>query len=226
MRYVLSVRPEKKVKPVTTDCFSIINVPVTDLKPIDIDYDDILSENNVECIAFTSSYGAHLFFIKARNKAFRYFGIGKTTCEEVERNGFRCEYPERMDSEGLANLLLSRCAGRRIALIRSRSANKIVNDRLKGKAFFLDIRNYEAVPTGVDLAQYLQSDDCAGIIVTSSMEAEIALPYIRASGKPVYSIGDVTTETLESAGVHPLISGKSDFSDLVKKIKEYLCSIS
>ncbi|PYB68828.1 hypothetical protein DMB44_02905 [Thermoplasma sp. Kam2015] len=226
MKYVLSVRPEKKAKTITTDCFRVINVPVTDLKSIDIDYDDILSENNVECIAFTSSYGAHLFFIKARNKAFRYFGIGKTTCEEVEKNGFRCEYPESMDSEGLANLLLSRCAGRRIALIRSKSANEIVNERLKDKVFFLDLRNYEAVPTGADLAQYLQSDDCAGIIVTSSMEAKIVLPYIRASGKPVYSIGEVTTETLESAGIHPLMSGRSDFMDLVKKIKEYLCSIS
>lgn len=220
--FILSIRPEEKAEDIDGMCFDILNVPVTRLEPIPVNYADLIG-SGVDCIAFTSSYGVRLFFRDAPVKNFRYFGIGKSTCEEVRRYGYDCEYPERMDSEGLADMIISHCSGRRVALIRSASANEIVNEKLTGHVDFLDIRNYRAVRTDADLMPYMTKEECMGIIVTSSMEARIAMPAIKATGKPVYSIGGVTTRTLEEAGIRPAISGNSDFTDLVEKIKKYLC---
>ncbi|KAA8923466.1 uroporphyrinogen-III synthase [Thermoplasma sp.] len=221
-KYVLSTRPEEKANTVDGGCFSVLNVPVTRLEPIDIDYDSVIGQD-VECLAFTSSYGARLFFERASRKNFGYLGIGRSTCEEIRKNGYDCEYPERMDSEGLADLILSRCRNVKVALIRSENANEIVNERIRGRIDFIDIRNYRVVPTGIDIAAYLMDEGCLGIIVTSSMEARISIPAIRASGRPVFSIGSVTSKTLEEAGIHPTISGNSDFEDLVEKIRRYIC---
>ncbi|CAC11713.1 hypothetical protein [Thermoplasma acidophilum] len=222
--FVLSIRPEEKAQRTGGACFDILNVPVTRLEPIPVDYTDLI-RSGVDCVAFTSSYGVRLFFKNAPVKNFRYFGIGKSTCEEVRKYGYDCEYPEKMDSEGLADMIISHCSGRKVALIRSANANEIVNEKIMGHVDFIDLRNYRAVNTNVDLTPYMAKEECMGIIVTSSMEAKIAMPAIKATGKPVYSIGSVTTKTLEEAGIHPAISGNSDFVDLVEKIKKYLCLV-
>ncbi|BAB59774.1 uroporphyrinogen-III synthase [Thermoplasma volcanium GSS1] len=224
-KFIISLRPAEKFVKFDSPCFDLINIPVTRLMPLDINIEKILKESAADCIVFTSTFGVDLFFSRVNMKGFTILGIGKATCERVQAYGHKCLYPENMDSEGLANLIISKCKDKKILILRSKKANEVLTEKLKEEGIdFLEFRIYDAVPDTKDFEKHYKDQNCLGVIITSSMEAEIVIPFLKEDKKMVFSIGVTTTNTLMSHGIMPDITGNSDFLELLKKIDYFICN--
>ncbi|MGC8608785.1 MAG: uroporphyrinogen-III synthase, partial [Thermoplasmata archaeon] len=106
MTYLLTTRPAEKFKSISGKCFDILNCPLTEIKPMDIDYKKLIEKYSVKYIVFTSSVGADLFFKEIKDYPAEYMAIGDKTAEIVRRNGYECVVPEEKDSMGLGMEML------------------------------------------------------------------------------------------------------------------------
>ncbi|SMD31595.1 uroporphyrinogen-III synthase [Picrophilus oshimae] len=216
-RFIVTIRPAEKYNEIKGSCFDVINIPVTrivDLEPPVIDY-------KPDVIVLTSEHGADLFF-KYYNLKGIFMAIGRKTGDEIKRHGINPLIPKDESSYGLINLL-DKYKDKRIAMFRSMKSNNIIRDYLIKNHFdFKEYFLYDIVPVNSDICNYINDDKCMGVVITSSMEAEIIVSMCHGI-KNAFAIGRVTEEKLRSMNINVIKTGKSDFIDLIKEIDKMYC---
>lgn len=240
-RYLVLTRPFEKVKPLPiTSCFKIINCPITRLEENKFDDTTIkdMEEFKPDLIVLTSEFGAKIYFDKYQRHFIglnlEYIAIGKATSRIVENNHHKVMLPDTFDSKGILKLILKNVdKGKRIALFRSSYANRIIDDFLTEYGYIF--RNFEIyrVEKKVDnnIMELLSSENCFGLILTSSMEAEILFEQLKEKnrldilrGLKIFSIGNVTSRRLKSLEIEESEpKGQSDIIRLINEISEKYC---
>ncbi|WP_337861066.1 uroporphyrinogen-III synthase [Ferroplasma sp.] len=224
-KYIITTRPEIKFSPVRTECISIINIPLTELQEDGFNGNvaEEIAKYKPEIIVLTSSFGALLFFkyyYKYVNSP-KFIAIGNQTAEIIKKYEGNAEVPTAKDSYGVTNLL-SKHSNATIALFRSNETNNIIDDYLSSNGIkFHEYHIYKVMKLETSkLKDLFFSDQCTGILITSSMEARIFHDAIGLSidGKKIYSIGEITAKTLIDLGYNVFLTGKSDFENMIKEI--------
>jgi uroporphyrinogen-III synthase len=230
-KYIITTRPEIKFRPVETECISLMNIPLTDIQACQFNKNiaEELIKYRPELIVLTSSFGASEFFKKYYNYINNpdFIAIGEKTAEIIRKYAENVEVSISGDSYGVINIL-SKHKNKEIALFRSNESNNIITDYLHSNAIkFHEYHIYKIIKLdGTKLMDNFFSNRCAGILITSSMEARIFHEMVNKhiNDKKIYSIGEITTETLESFGYKVLLTGKSDFENMVHEIDKMNCS--
>lgn len=236
--FIVSTRPIGKFSLPDTDCcFSLVNVPVTRISDIELG-PDILTEINdfsPDSVVFTSERGAAIFFSRVYasldDGPAVFYGVGRSTCREVESAGFSCNMPVRRDSVGLADLISKEEKGRSVLLFRSGQANKSLDLRLSREGIVhMSVNAYDVEFINDFPIEPFLSPECFGVIFTSAMEVRSVFGKMDSlkrdvfNRKKMFSIGHFTTKALTSFGIdvsEPF--GKSDFSELFGKICVEFC---
>ncbi len=238
-KFIVTTRPEAKDNAgYSSRCFSIINVPVTSLKP-NKDLDDVEIRNfKPDIVIFTSSYGTQIalerfpdiFFMKPEAVA-----IGEKTAEALVAAGLRCRLPEIRTSEGVIEIIRNNeWQNKRIILFTSSKSNRVIEDFLVDHGYcFLTVRLYDAVP--IDNAAFIQrisSPSCFGVIITSSHEAKVvhaALSDGRLNAEILrnlkfFAIGAPTAKTMLELNLKVSDPpGESNIQELLTKIDHIYC---
>jgi uroporphyrinogen-III synthase len=229
-KYIITTRPAIKFNKLETECIDIKNVPLTDIMPCGFKKEiaDEIIENDPRLIVLTSSYGAAEFFKNyyEYTKNPDFIAIGEKTAEIIKKYTGKVSVPTGRDSYGV-NDLISKYRDLHIALFRSNESNNIIRDSLaRNRINFREYYIYKIIKLeNTDLRQLFLSDYCIGILITSSMEAitfhENAGDNVK--GKKIYSIGKITTKTLESLGYTVYSTGNSDFESMIMNIDKINC---
>lgn len=235
--FLISTRPAEKSDSAVDQCGILIrNFPVTRI--VSYGHDGSLERElcafNPDSFAFTSEVGVRIFLDEypgiIQGPSTRLFAIGEKTARALESRGYDPVYPEKKDSVGLAELIISYHGTiKRVALIRSRNADSVLVDRLtEAGVTARDFHIYEVVrSTDANLIVNAIGDGgFTGIIVTSPMEAQILFELVGKSKLeqlPIYAIGETTRQRLASLGIEATPPyGESDFTKLVEKIADKL----
>lgn len=238
-RFIISTRPAEKFGYLELDCcFDIRNVPLTEINEMEFRESDLegIRAFDPDIVVFTSERGADIFFSRINKgldkKERKFYGVGPATCARVESEGYNCISPEKRNSRGLGELLVSREADSRILLFRSGQANAVLDELLSSSGTrFMNVTAYYVVKLCNSNKEIFLEDSCFGVVFTSSMEAEsfaelmgAGIEPFRSSGKRVFSIGDFTTATLKKLSLtvsEP--EGNSDFRTLMENICSQYC---
>ncbi|MEM0155574.1 MAG: uroporphyrinogen-III synthase [Thermoplasmataceae archaeon] len=235
--FLVSTRPAEKSKSVLErNGILIRNFPLTRIVSYghDITLEKQITGFSPDSLVFTSEVGVRIFLAEyphvIRDSSMKMFAIGEKTAMALERMGYTAIYPEKKDSAGLAEFILSFPGDiGKVALIRSKNADSLLLDVLnRAGVIAKDFHIYEvtrAENAGL-IVKVIQKRGFMGIIVTSPMEAQTLFDLIKPyemKTLPVYAIGGTTRIKLESLGigVNPPF-GESDFTKLVDKITENL----
>ncbi|WMT51335.1 MAG: uroporphyrinogen-III synthase [Ferroplasma sp.] len=228
--YIITTRPEGKFKPMDTRCISIKNVPLTKIVrngPQEEIIQDMI-QNRPGIIVITSSVGASEFF----KYYYKYtdsphiIAIGDKTADEIKKYTGDVSVPAARNSYGVITML-ENYLNFRIALFRSNESNNIINDWLKQRnANFTEYHIYNVVKLENNgIKELFMDKDCRGILLTSSMEAEIFHEVLGDAKitKNIYAIGKVTEKTLQKYGYDVSFTGNSDFDSTIKYIDNENC---
>ncbi|MEM0139469.1 MAG: uroporphyrinogen-III synthase [Ferroplasma sp.] len=228
-KYLITTRPETKFKKIDTECIKVVNIPLSNTVPYEKD-DNIaayLLSEKPDIIVLTSSLGSSLFFkyYSTYIKNTRFVAIGNATGKSIRENGYNAEIPEKQNSFGIIDLL-KKYSSFKIALFRSNEANNIVTSFLETNHYnFKQFELYgihKIYDTG--LKGLLKSENCIGILLTSSIEATIFHELVgNIENKEIYSIGEITSQTLKDLGYRINLTGHSNFSEIVMEIDKKHC---
>ena len=236
---IITTRPMgKSASGLAEECFEIVNVPVTKLVPKkDMDTGKI-EEFDPTVGVFTSSRGAEIFlslFPGNRFSGMKMVAIGEKTAEILSGRYGQVVVPDEKTSHGVNALLDGIISGKdRIVLFSSAKSNRIVLEHLREKNWqHMMVELYDAEEMRIEpLLKVFSGGDCFGMIVTSSMEADLifnkqngkCLTAGELSGKHIFAIGRTTAETLEKLGIpvsNPV--GKSNLKGLLRDIELEYC---
>ena len=123
------------------------------------------------------------------------------------------------------------CLDKRFLILRSNRGNAMINEffnsnvvEFEEKILYDIYQEKESVPAIIDLIKYKNPE---GIILTSSMEAEIFLKILKNENIEIprdfliFAIGRPTCEKIKSCGYSgKIITGDSNFDGVLKKIDE------
>lgn len=236
-KYIVTTRPASKFKPVEGEfCFSIVNIPLTEVKLRDLpEVKDEILEFNPDIIITTSELSSErLVKIDFSGKLDFFIAIGDKSAAPLKGTGIQTLIPEEKTSSGIVELLSSMdLASRRIALCRS-SVHSMIIDRYLAQSGieFRSIDIYDIHKTGQeDIISQIEDPACVGVLVTSSMEAKLLVELANTAGKPalldrksVFSIGKPTTNTLTELGISvELLKTQSSIEQILLEIKEKHC---
>ncbi len=216
-KFLVTTRPAEKYNEIKGLCFDVINIPVTriiDFEPPEIDF-------KPDVVILTSQHGAELFF-KNYNINAVYMAIGKKTGDEIKRHGINPLIPDDNSSYGLIRIL-DNYKDKRIAMFRSKKSNEILrNFLIKNNFDFREFFLYDIVPVNNNICNYINDERCIGVVITSSMEAEIISSMCHEI-KNAFAIGKVTEKTLKSRNINVIKTGNSDFNELIMEINNIYC---
>lgn len=236
---IITTRPGVKNSEIYSGiCFETVNVPVTRLvQNPDINKIAIL-EFQPTVGVFTSATGAEIFlslFPDNSLSGMRVVATGEKTAGALSRNYGKILVPAEWTSYGVNDALDKDISGEdRIALFSSGKSNGIILKHLEEKMWphiLVELYDAEVLDIG-PLARELSSDECFGLIVTSSMEADAIfnksnskfLSYHEMAGKHIFAIGKTTAHTLAELGI--AVSGpvgKSSLGELLAEIELEYC---
>ena len=230
-KYIITTRPGIKFKPVKTQCINILNIPLTSIQARN--FDENISKELIQAkpgvIVLTSSFGAMEFFKNYYKFTVNpvFVAIGEKTADIIRKYAGNVKVPTGKDSYGVLDLL-SGYENTDITLFRSNESNNIIRESLTRRGVkFHEYHVYDVIQMeNTGLKDAFLSPDCNGILVTSSMEARIFGETVGTytGGKKIYSIGKITTSTLESMGYKVSLTGNSDFEAMLEKIDRKNCS--
>lgn len=240
-RFIITTRPAEKVrKAAHTETFEIINCPLTSMNEVRPTPEALalLREFQPKVIVLTSEYGAEIFFKDYSHllnlKDSRFIAIGPSTARIIEKYGYEPQIPEKKDSYGIAELIGKTAEkDERVGLFRSNKPNRFLDNFLTNEGFeFIDFILYEIKEEkSAGILEFLKSEKCFGVILTSSLEAEIFRKIVQIAGIldyvnnriKVFPIGKRTLETMDKLGIKPSEPfGDSDLDDLIGEIsKQY-----
>lgn len=232
-------RPSEKYYPVMSkSCFEYVNIPLTEIVPVS-SMDTVMREirnYGARYIVFTSTIGSDLFFSHCPDPDpdHVFIAIGNQTLNSIRKHGYEGLKPDSMDSSGLGDLITGLVKrGERVALLRSNRSSKELPEILKSEGVdFREFTIYNIVELNDNrLEDFIQKNQVFGIVVTSSMEAEILAKKcgdaIRIRNIILFPIGTPTEKTLISAGLGNLgHRGKSSVHNLITDIEKKYCSNS
>ncbi|MHB1492201.1 MAG: uroporphyrinogen-III synthase [Thermoplasmataceae archaeon] len=236
---IISTRPrEKWIPPHNIDNLNIVNIPLTKLIVRKIGVPDIVSINNFspDVIILTSSFGASIFldsvWTQIKRAEIQFISVGESTANTLEKTGIESFTPVNRSSEGIIEMIKERIGtNKRFLILRSNRGNTIINDffnsngvEFEEKILYDIYQDEESAPTIIDLFRHKPPE---GIILTSSMEAEIFFNILRNGniGFPhdflIFAIGKPTSQKIRSFGYSgKIITGDSNFDGILKKIEE------
>ncbi|WP_393971651.1 uroporphyrinogen-III synthase [Oxyplasma meridianum] len=232
-------RPSEKYFPFRTrGCFEYVNIPLTKTVPVS-EIDSTMKEiqnYGPRYFVFTSTIGSDIFFSRYSHPdpEHVFIAIGSVTLNNIKNHGFDGLKPAIMDSSGLGRLIASVVKkGERVALLRSNRSTDELPEFLKSEG--IDYREY-IIYNIVELnhnrlESYILENNVFGIVVTSSMEAEILARKCSESIKSrniiLFPIGTPTEKTLVSAGFDNIgLKGSSNIDNLIAGIEKKYCSNS
>ena len=226
-RIIITTRPSWKFKPIRVpEGFRIINIPLTEIAPISVDWNHIRAFAP-QVLIFTSTVGARIF-IESENEfvsdKIEVIAIGSATASELSSRFSNITVPASRNSDGIVDLLSSgNYNERKIAVFSSAKSNRIIQNYLsKNNYTYIQCDLYDALPVSSSkITEYLPRNDVAAVIITSSQEAEVFMDIAgpQAALKPLYAIGETTASTMNRIGIPPSEPlGKSDLESLVKEI--------
>ena len=229
--FLVSTRPEGKYSaPKRRYCFSLVNVPVTEVHPADAFTIDEFLRFNADVSVFTSSVGSSLFLEKFGLQPVQgtsILCIGRETARPFIEAGAEVTLPANHDSAGLAELLAEKYSNRRIALLTSDSSNLKLRDFLDREHFiYRYFTLYRVGKLRPDLS-VIGKDDCIGVLLTSPIEASVVIEFLRESGirpPPIYAIGRTTADYIETLGF--TVSAEvpnSSFAEALSIIDNKIC---
>ena len=238
-RPIISTRPQEKwTAPHNIDSLNIVNIPLTKLAIRKIGAPDIDSIKNFspDVIILTSSFGASIFldFIwrQIKRSEIKFISIGQSTANTLRKGGIESFTPENKSTEGIIEIIKEKIGmNKRFLILRSNRGNTMINEFFNsnevefGEKILYDIyQELDSVPIIIELFRYKNP---GGIILTSSMEAEIFFNILREEniGFPhdflIFAIGRPTSEKIRSFGYRgKIITGDSNFEGILKKIEE------
>lgn len=238
-RKIILTRPSEKAHgPFKGKCFETVNISVTRLvQNVEIDPRRIRSFGPTVCV-FTSTKGAEIFlslFPVDSLPGIRPVAIGDKTAEVLSSRYGEVAVPSEKTSQGINALLDGIISSEdRIVLFSSAQSNGIIlKYMVERKWNHLLAVLYDAETLDIEpLVQELAKDDCFGLVLTSSMEANAIFNKLNSkflidqdiSGKHIFAIGKTTSRTLMDLGIRvssPV--GKSDLEKLLEEIELEYC---
>jgi len=220
------------------NCFEYVNIPLTKIVP-GSSIDGIIREIMIygpRYIVFTSTIGSDLFFSHYTEPVpdHVFIAIGSQTLNSIRNHGYDGLKPARMDSSGLGKLIAGLVKkGERVALLRSNRSSKELPEILKSRGIdFMEFTIYSIVELEDNrLENFILENHVFGILVSSSMEAEILAKTcgnaIKSRNIILFPIGTPTEKTLISAGFHNIgLKGESSVDNLIKDIEKEYCNNS
>lgn len=227
-RFIVTTRPADKDEPLDCPGLDVENFPVTELVPLPVDWDSLISFHP-QVLIFTSSYSAKIAcHMLQKFPDAEKVSIGRATAEAILECGAQSYVPSIMTSEGVVALISEKAwHGKRIAIFSSAKSNMIIRNFLASGGYdFRFYALYDSVEKDLSgLPQLLTRPGCVGIIFTSSQEASIVLQqssvsnFIKSHGVKTYAIGPVTAMTMKKLGFPPADpQGNSDLVELLCRI--------
>lgn len=226
-RIILTTRPLEKFYPVNApEGFSIVNIPLTEIRELPVDWDHIWA-SAPQVLVFTSTVGARIFLDHEGGNSLKdpeVIAIGNATAQELSRRFHGIAVPSRQSSDGIVELLRTeKYSGKTVALFSSAKSNRIIQNYLSANGFqYIQCDLYDAVPVRKnELNDYLSRNDVVCVIITSSHEARLfrEIAGSRATLKPLFAIGETTARTMRDLGISPSEPvGNSDLSSLVQEV--------
>ena len=190
-------------------------------------------EYGARYIVFTSTIGSDLFFSHYHGPRtdLVFLAIGSQTLKSIRSHGFDGIKPDMMDSSGLGDLIAGLVKkGDRVALVRSSRSSRELPEILKKNGIdFKEFTIYSIVEKKEHLLEkFIKNSHVFGIIVTSSMEADILSrtcgEIIKSKDISLFPIGTPTENTLVSAGLKNIaLKGSSSVENLVVEIEKKYC---
>lgn len=220
-------------------CFDFVNVPVTELTVKETFRPSTVKEFNPTVAIFTSPFGADIVLEGGSLETYansRVIAIGKRTASALEGKFGSVTVPEDQSSLGVISLLERLLVPEdRVVLFISSRSNGMISRYLQEKgitALVEELYHAEKLPAD-EFKKAISDNDCFGLIVTSSFEAEVIfsdmLDYSEKQEilrkRRVFAIGRTTASTLHGLNIpvsEPV--GKSDLPKLVEAIDEKYCA--
>lgn len=236
---IITTRPAgKSTVKFKGQCIEVKNVPVTKLVVNDLVDMGKIRDYRPTTGIFTSAYGAEIFLSLVGTlpiPGMKAIAIGEKTANALHDSIQDVLVPEEKSSSGVIELLDHvHTSGDRLVLFASAKTNGIILSHMETKNWdhlLVELYDAEALDIG-PLLHEAAGDDCFGIIITSSMEAEAIfgiqhgqdLEISELSGKHIFAIGKTTSSTLSKLGIKispPL--GKSNLDELLSAIESEYC---
>lgn len=239
-RFIVTTRPlGKEYGEITSNCFKILNLPVTKLS-VNSDFTPSeLMEYEPDIAIFTSTFGAQLILESPEiilKPGTQIIAIGSKTSEILSNRYSEVIVPQEQTSKGVITVLRKSLRGKeRVALFVSSRTNGLIDRYLSETGIdHLTIELYDAeILPGKDFVKHLTSENCFGLIVTSSFEARVIFNgLLKEEDKRtvlsrchIFAVGKTTADALSKLGItvsHPV--GNSDIGKLVAEIEKIFCS--
>jgi|YelNatPaOPRAMG01_1025707.scaffolds.fasta_scaffold00149_57 uroporphyrinogen-III synthase len=236
--FLITTRPaEKNRQTLNAACFDIKNVPLTRIdRNVDINaLRNQLENYSPDFVVLTSRIGSEIFLDAGVHGSFTIMCIGKKTAEPFLHSGYKVLVAREQNSSGLIELVSFHARKEsRIALCRSRQHDTILDEYLasKGHNFrCFDLYAIEELHPPF-LRNYLASQECRGIILTSSMEA-VSLAHLLGEymlstefrKNKVFCIGKPSYETARKQGFEcEILKNESDVDAIIDEISKRHCN--
>ncbi|MGC8514777.1 MAG: uroporphyrinogen-III synthase [Thermoplasmata archaeon] len=235
--FLITTRPSEKNRQIIyAPCFEIKNVPLTRIvRSVDTEkLRDQLEKYSPNFVVLTSSIGSEVFLKAAIRGSFTIMCIGKKTAGPFLQSGQRVLVASEQNSSGLVKLISQYSLKEsRIALCRSKQHNTILDEYLASEGFnfrCFDLYEIEELHPP-DLPSMLNSKECKGMILTSSVEtisfAHLLGNDIHSIGfmKKIFCIGKPTYETATRLGFEcEVLSNQGDVDAIIEEISKKHCN--
>jgi uroporphyrinogen-III synthase len=180
---------------------------------------DAAEKGEFDCIFFTSALPAKII-APCLGRFPRVVAIGPQTAKELRQNDIDCEVLSSFYSRDFVPYLGDWIRGKRIGIPRADVPNPGLMDAITvAGGIPREFRCYSLEPTGEEL----NLADAGAILFTSAMS------FKKAVWKPrpdllVLAIGEITAETMRSAGTEPAVVGDGSLEGMLGALNTYLAT--
>ena len=190
--------------------------PPTDQKPL-TKLCEMISENKIDIIIFTSSLGVEKLFEKVRpGKNVRIVSVGPKTAKKVEEYGLKSETIEKYSSDDFAQYL-GDTKDKTIGIARAEVPNPELLQSLESKgAKIVEASAYCLVPGG-SIVEALKNVDA--VIFTSAKSFEYSgFTKDLAKKLKVVAIGQKTADAMRKNGITPELVGDGTLENCLSQL--------
>jgi uroporphyrinogen-III synthase len=178
-----------------------------------------VKEEKFDCIFFTSALPARTIGpLLHRCPLPRVIAIGPQTAKSLREYGIPCEVLHEFYSRAFVPYLDTWISGKRIGIPRSDAPNPdLLNAITKAGGTAVEFNIYSLIPT----YEELDTSKAEGILFTSALSFKSAI-WKRRQDLIIISIGDVTSATMDAAGLKPDVSGDGSLEGTLDELNIYL----